>query len=656
MKGKPRLATIMLIALATALVGLPVTGADPSPPFTAICAGFEEHPGQGPSRQAEHGLWEVCLDDGTTLLTHGADPAVDDVEEAGVPTSTPETGVRAPVCVPATQPHHHVIYAFAADQTDRFADMADRIRTLIALANGQLQKDAAEFGAEVSLPFLCDEGRVLVSRAPLTTSRNADSFASIVSDVKGLGFSSSLAKYWIWYEDCPSICYGGQGNFRLDDRLLATNYNNAGGSYGITYAVNGFSTMLHENGHNMGAVQYSAPHSSGAAHCNDGMDIMCYDDDGSKSAYSSTVCVVTAYDCNHDDYFHPDPPAGNYLATHWNIASSLNKFVRTGNVPDPPSFPAALSAAEGLLANGIGVPIRLVWEAPATSGDAPITNYLVYRTDPGGAPSRLLARVAGDARTYDDTTYPATGGYTYRVSALSTAGEGPKSVGVQVNGVRETVPPSLMRPDLTVLSITPSPTQLESGTMGYVTAVVKNQGAAASVPTRIQFSYDTANIMNLAVPALAPGASTSLLANWRPVGGDHVLQAQADSGNILVESDETNNVAQASVHVIRRLVDLTPEQQSESLPVRATGLVEFDVWNNGTETETIVLSHRVSGSGWRVTLGSSQVTLAPGASATVQATLKAPSKDGSSTLYITGASSVRSAVADTVKVALTATR
>jgi hypothetical protein len=62
----------------------------------------------------------------------------------------------------------------------------------------------------------------------------------------------------------------------------------------------------------------------------------------------------------------------------------------------------------------------LSWEEPDDHGSA-ITSYKVYR---GGS---LLATVGGDARMYTDTAIQAGQTYTYRLSAVNAAGEGPLS-------------------------------------------------------------------------------------------------------------------------------------------------------------------------------------------------------------------------------------
>ena len=53
---------------------------------------------------------------------------------------------------------------------------------------------------------------------------------------------------------------------------------------------------------------------------------MCYKDSTSAPALQY-ICKDSAhnsrFDCNHDDYYHTNPPAGSYLATKWNTANSV---------------------------------------------------------------------------------------------------------------------------------------------------------------------------------------------------------------------------------------------------------------------------------------------------------------------------------------------
>ncbi len=146
----------------------------------------------------------------------------------------------------------------------------------------------------------------------------------------------------------------GQGQIYNDDRLAADNASNVGGSFAVVYGsyadyslygpvagetiglfegVTAFAFM-HETGHTMGAVQSSAPHSTGAWHCTDAYDIMCYNDGGPKGgAYGpKATCPIDFFDCGNDDYFNPGTPSG-YLALHWNVGSKLNRFLYAGPLP-----------------------------------------------------------------------------------------------------------------------------------------------------------------------------------------------------------------------------------------------------------------------------------------------------------------------------------
>ena len=88
--------------------------------------------------------------------------------------------------------------------------------------------------------------------------------------------------------------------------------------------------------HNLGAVQWGAPHSTqplgGSSpqygHCWQGADVMCYVEDGGAAHPMQQDCaglpgaIPQNYDCGRDDYFNPAPAAGSYLATHWNTYDS----------------------------------------------------------------------------------------------------------------------------------------------------------------------------------------------------------------------------------------------------------------------------------------------------------------------------------------------
>ena len=134
--------------------------------------------------------------------------------------------------------------------------------------------------------------------------------------------------YWVGLGQLYDDSSPGQGNFNNTGgvaSVLWATVNSPGDQWSDTetWWPEGF---LHEITHNLGGVQENSTHATLYGHCWDEADVMCYDD-GSNIAMQSycpsgTAAIDESYDCGKDDYYAPAPPAGSYLATHWNVYNS----------------------------------------------------------------------------------------------------------------------------------------------------------------------------------------------------------------------------------------------------------------------------------------------------------------------------------------------
>ena len=301
------------------------------------------------------------------------------------------------------------------------------------------------------LRVACDSSGVpTVANLQLAHAGSGDSFASIVDDMANLGYGGTFSlaandRYIVFYDGSIGGGIAGMGHLYQSDAASSSSANNSGGLVAMEFNWGGvphFDTLLHEAGHNMGAVQSSAPHTSGslsdgsaAGHCTDGLDIMCYSDGGSN-AYSSTSCTVTMFDCNRNDYFNPSPASGSYLATHWNIAATYNRFLDHVTTVDTmaPTAPPSVSVS-----GTSDTAVSITWTA--STDDIGVSRYRIWQID--GSSSTQIGYV--DSRlTYSITGLTPSTNYTFGVSAADAAGNQSAitTVNATTGSSADTTPPS----------------------------------------------------------------------------------------------------------------------------------------------------------------------------------------------------------------------
>lgn len=326
------------------------------------------------------------------------------------------------------------VYAYPASGPDHYGDVAPLIRRWAAMVDQAFNDSAAETGGVRHVRFVTDiECRVAVAKVPLSPD-GVSSFGGTVNDLAAQGHNRADRKYLVWV-DAYTIC--GMASVMPDDRPTSDNLNDGNAESGMLGRVDrgcwGFaerSVEAHELAHTLGAVQTGAPNATSLSHCVDESDLMCYDDDGVLDGVVDTTrgprplvwrCSAPherLLDCNHDDYFHTDPPAKSYLADHWNVAqSSFLTSEGPASVADtePPVAAVPVATPHGVLGRK-RVPIRVRLSGSDAGG---IAGYWLWRsTDSGPAEPVSTAPVA---EIVDVRLFP---GHRYRfvVQAVDFAG------------------------------------------------------------------------------------------------------------------------------------------------------------------------------------------------------------------------------------------
>lgn len=192
---------------------------------------------------------------------------------------------------------HTVRFVWRLQPDDDRAAIAQDLRRIVTRVNGLFYRDSFD-GQSVLLPAW-----------KMTPECELDTLW--LSDADRLP-ALPLTKL-IVIEKRDDIC--GLAHIFDDDRPT-DNWNLGSSNAWIARKCLVVYVVTHELLHTLGAVQLSAPNSTGEFHATDYGDVMATYREPALCANADTI------DCNQDDYFNRQPAPGSYLADHWNVARS----------------------------------------------------------------------------------------------------------------------------------------------------------------------------------------------------------------------------------------------------------------------------------------------------------------------------------------------
>ncbi|MFJ9454505.1 RICIN domain-containing protein [Kitasatospora sp. NPDC101447] len=329
----------------------PPQGVDIHKDAAPVAAAAAQPAALTPAANAQPPSAADLLKGGSPVLDAGTKALVGDAADASPknPAAGAAAGGSAVVCDgDGTSGNRvQVVYVHAPGK-DRFAQYLASFKKWAADVDTIYDASAQETGGDRHVRFVTESDCTAAVLNVQISDADIRDFNSQNNALAKQGFNRKDRKYMM-FTDAQVYC--GIGTFDGDERPGADNQSNFGPSYGRSDSGcwDG-ATAAHELGHNLGAVNDSAPNSSKAGHCVDEWDLMCYSD-APNYPKMKTVCPDNSHDdrldCRHDDYYNTNPAPGSYLATHWNVANNRFLIAGGGTGPNPTPTPTPTPTKTG---------------------------------------------------------------------------------------------------------------------------------------------------------------------------------------------------------------------------------------------------------------------------------------------------------------------
>ncbi|HWL35630.1 MAG TPA: hypothetical protein VNQ77_05500 [Frankiaceae bacterium] len=395
------------------------------------------------------GGFEVCdPSTGALTSTHGPDTA-----NAGAHSPLPTAESDVECVVHNYGPQVVFLYGHWYPTAWRYLDVRLGLQSIIRRMNHKLALAAAASGGsamKIRTPCMLQDGRWVPwvggftnypgSRSGAPDNSFADIREAMLDNYPTVGHDGAPIKYVVFYDSTmPGFAGQGEGNFNDDRRWNNANASTTAMSY-VRGDYWGTNVTLHELFHTLGAVQYTAPHSNWVAHCNDGADVMCYDEQGTAGAYPGPYddyrCSYTEeagyvpLDCKYDTYFDASTPPGSYLGNYWNVAGPTNPFFKFANAQDfaVSATPASLSVNAGQPATStvrltsyynFSGPVSLSVSGVPSGSSATLSTTSTHLSSNGTTSLSLTVRPGTAQRSSFTVTVTACGGVGCRSTPVT---------------------------------------------------------------------------------------------------------------------------------------------------------------------------------------------------------------------------------------------